>query len=98
MRHGGGGLILNISSTVTKMAIPGIGTYASTKSALNMLSATARGELAPENIRVITVYPGQTATDFGKNARVSQQQGAGRQEPYTRVHPLIRLNTSPRRF
>ena len=81
MRQGGGGLILNISSTVTRMAIPGIGAYASTKSALNMLSATARGELAPENIRVITVYPGQTATDFGKNARVSQQPNAGRQGP-----------------
>ena len=81
MREGGGGLILNISSTVTQMVIPVIGAYASTKSALNMLSATARGELAPENIRVITVYPGQTATDFGKNARVSQQTSEGRQGP-----------------
>ncbi len=77
----GGGLILNISSNVTKMTIPGIGAYASTKSALNMLSATARVELAPDNIRVITVYPRQTATEFGKNARRSQQQREGQQGP-----------------
>ncbi len=73
MRQTGGGLILNISSNVTRMAIPGIGTYASTKSALNKLSETARSELAPDNIRVITVFPRLTATDFGKNARASQQ-------------------------
>jgi short-subunit dehydrogenase len=81
MRQGGGGLIINISSMVTKMSIPGLGTYASTKAALNMLSDTARGELAPDNIRVITVYPRLTATDFGRNSlgdeRMRQQQRAG---------------------
>jgi hypothetical protein len=30
---------------------------------------------------MITVYPRQTATDFGKNARRSQQQRGGHQEP-----------------
>lgn len=68
MREHGGGLIINISSMVSKLRIPSIGGYAATKYALNALSHTARIELAPDNIRVITVYPGQTATDFGKNA------------------------------
>ncbi len=77
MRETGGGLILNISSNVSKLTIPGIGAYASTKSALNMLSDTARVELAPENIRVITVYPRRTATDFGKNALSSRQRREG---------------------
>jgi NADP-dependent 3-hydroxy acid dehydrogenase YdfG len=72
MRQGGGGLIINISSMVTKRVIPGLAAYASTKSALNMLSDTARVELAPDNIRVITVYPGLTATDFGRNSLGSQ--------------------------
>ncbi|MFB5266905.1 SDR family NAD(P)-dependent oxidoreductase [Paenibacillus enshidis] len=76
MREQGGGLIINISSVVTKMNIPGIGAYAATKSALNMLSDTARGELASENIRVISVYPRATATDFGKNALGVQPQHA----------------------
>ncbi len=82
MRQNGGGLIINISSMVSKMHIPGLGTYAATKAALNILSDTARQELQPENIRVITVYPRMTATDFGKNSlgnrqmRTSQRSGS----------------------
>ena len=80
MRAQGGGIIVNISSMVSKMHIPGLGGYASTKTALNMLSDTARGELASDNIRVITVYPRMTATDFGRNSlgnrQVRQQQRA----------------------
>ena len=74
MKQTGGGLIINISSMVSKMKIPGLGTYAATKSALNMLSDTARGELAGDNIRVTTVYPRMTATDFGKNSLGNEQQ------------------------
>ncbi len=82
MRQGGGGVIINVSSMVSKMHIPGLAAYAATKTALNMLSETARVELAPANIRVITVYPRMTATDFGKNSlgdratRQSQREGA----------------------
>jgi short-subunit dehydrogenase len=68
MRRGGGGVIINISSMVSKMHIPGLGAYAATKAALNVLTETARVELAPENIRVITVYPRTTATEFGVNS------------------------------
>lgn len=76
LNGGEGGAIINISSNVSKMALPGIGAYASTKYALNGLSLTARNELAPENIRVIIVYPGLTATDFGKHALTTQKYGA----------------------
>lgn len=71
MQAQGGGVIVNISSNVSKMAIPGIGAYASTKYALNGLSLTARNELAADNIRVVLFHPGMTATDFGKNALFS---------------------------
>jgi short-subunit dehydrogenase len=78
MRTQGGGIIINVSSMVSKMQIPGLGGYASTKAALNTLSDTARGELAPDHIRMITVYPRMTATDFGRNSlgnrQVRQQQ------------------------
>ncbi len=87
MRQQGGGMIINVSSMVSKMAIPGLGTYAATKSALNKLSETARVELAGDNIRVITVFPRMTATDFGKNSlgneRMRQQQRAGRPQAGT---------------
>jgi short-subunit dehydrogenase len=72
MQAQGGGVIINISSNVSKMAIPGIGAYASTKYALNGLSLTARNELAAENIRVVLFHPGRTSTDFGKNALVEE--------------------------
>lgn len=68
MRAAGGGVIINISSGVSKLAIPGLSGYASTKYALNALSLTARAELAADNIRVGLVHPGRTMTEFGKNA------------------------------
>ncbi|MEC0264860.1 SDR family oxidoreductase [Paenibacillus anseongense] len=79
MRRQGGGMIINISSVVSKMHIAGLGAYAATKAALNMISDTARDELASDHIRLITVYPRSTATDFGKNAlgaHEQQQQGS----------------------
>ena len=84
MRGQGGGIIVNVSSMVSRMRIPGLGAYAATKAALNMLSDTARGELSEENIRVITVLPRITATDFGAhslgNRDLRRQQ---RQSPAT---------------
>lgn len=76
MQAQGGGVIINISSKVSKMAIPGIGTYASTKYALNGLSLTARNELAADNIRVVLFHPGATSTNFGKNA-LMENPGTG---------------------
>ena len=72
MRKRGGGSIVNVSSNVSKMAIPTIGAYAATKYALNGLTLTARGELAADGIVVTVMYPGQTATNFGRNATVDQ--------------------------
>lgn len=68
MRKQGGGMILNVSSRVSKSYFPNLGPYASTKYALNALSLTARAELAPDHIIVSVLHPKMTATDFGKNA------------------------------
>jgi NADP-dependent 3-hydroxy acid dehydrogenase YdfG len=67
MRAQGGGVIINISSGLSKRIVPGVGPYASTKYALNALTLTARLELAPDNIRVGLMLPGLTATDFARN-------------------------------
>ncbi len=69
MRKQGGGMILNISSMVSKNYFPYLGAYSSTKYALNALSLTARQELAADNIVVSVFHPKMTATDFGQNAR-----------------------------
>jgi short-subunit dehydrogenase len=68
MRSQGGGVIINISSMVSKAYYPYLGAYASTKYALNALSLTARAELEKDNIVVSVMLPGMTATDFGVNA------------------------------
>jgi short-subunit dehydrogenase len=67
MRKQGGGMILNVSSGVTKRYIPGIAAYSSTKYALNALSLIARQELAKDNIVVSVVHPGMTASKFYEN-------------------------------
>ncbi len=77
------------------MAIPGLSGYAATKAALNLLSETARSELAGDNIRVITFYPRMTATDFGKNAlgnramRERQRGGQAGGHPAGRGMPVV---------
>jgi NADP-dependent 3-hydroxy acid dehydrogenase YdfG len=64
MRQRGGGSIVNVSSGTTLMLPVGTGAYAATKAALNMMSRTARAELAADGIAVSTVYPFVTATEF----------------------------------
>src|ERR1700689_205405 len=68
MRAQGGGMIVNISSMVSKNYYPGLAAYSSTKYALNSLSLTARQELEPDHIIVSVFHPKMTATDFGKNS------------------------------
>jgi NAD(P)-dependent dehydrogenase (short-subunit alcohol dehydrogenase family) len=89
MRQQGGGVILNISSGLSKRIVPGVGPYASTKYALNALSLTAREELAADNIRVGIVIPGRTInTKFGENTFASMmrpQGGPGAGGPAMRV-------------
>lgn len=65
MRAQGAGRIVNVSSGTTRMVLPGVGAYAATKSALNMLSAVFRAELADEGVDVSLVLPSITATEFG---------------------------------
>lgn len=62
-----GGVIINISSGLSKRIAPNVGPYAATKYALNAISLTARVELAKDNIRVGIVIPGVTATNFFNN-------------------------------
>jgi short-subunit dehydrogenase len=68
MREEGGGMILNISSRVSKNYYPNLSAYASTKYALNAISLTAREELKKDNIIVSVFHPKMTATSFGKNS------------------------------
>lgn len=69
MRDAGQGAVVNVSSATSLRVFPGLGGYATTKAALNMLSQTARVELAGENVTVSVVYPSVTATEFHDRLR-----------------------------
>ena len=67
MRTAGGGSIVNVNSGTSFMTIPDYSVYSASKRALLGITQTARAELAPDGIVVSEVYPGMTATDFGRN-------------------------------
>jgi len=67
MRAAGAGAIISVNSGTSFMTIPDYSVYSASKRALLGVTQTARGELAPDGIVVSEVYPGMTATDFGKN-------------------------------
>jgi NADP-dependent 3-hydroxy acid dehydrogenase YdfG len=64
MRAQGSGSVVNVSSGTTRLAPPGVGGYAATKAALNLLTEVMRKELAGEGIAVSLVVPSITATEF----------------------------------
>ncbi|OZB91253.1 SDR family NAD(P)-dependent oxidoreductase [Paenibacillus sp. XY044] len=73
-----GGRIVNISSGLTRMSIPGSAAYASIKGAVEVLTRYLAKELGERRIAVNTVAPGAIATDFSggmvrDNAELNQQ-------------------------
>jgi short-subunit dehydrogenase len=67
MRARHDGLIINISSIIGRRAMPHAAIYCASKFALNALSESLRLELHPDNVRVVTFYPGVTRTEFSHN-------------------------------
>jgi short-subunit dehydrogenase len=72
-----GGRIINVSSVIGKRAIPKVGGYCATKSALNALSEALRVEVAERGITVTSVYPGTTRTAFRENSRRTKSEKRG---------------------
>jgi NAD(P)-dependent dehydrogenase (short-subunit alcohol dehydrogenase family) len=59
------GRILNISSGLTRLVLPGYSAYAIMKTAVESFTQYLAKELAPRRIRVNTLAPGAIETDFG---------------------------------
>ncbi len=93
-----GGRIVNLSSGLTRVAIPGSAAYASMKGAVEVLTRYLAKELGPRRIAVNTVAPGAIQTDFSGgmvrdnpdvNRRVAEMTALGRPGlPYD-IGPLI---------
>lgn len=60
-----GGGIVNISSGLTRITMPGSSVYGSLKAAVETLSRYLAKELGPRKIRVNVLAPGAIETDFG---------------------------------
>lgn len=66
MAHGGGGSIVNISSTAGLEGQPGIAAYVSTKWAIRGMTKSAAIECGPLGIRVNSIHPGGINTEMGR--------------------------------
>lgn len=62
LKSGQGQVIFINSRAVFLDARPGLGQYTATKQALKALADSFRQEVNPEGIRVISIYPGRTAS------------------------------------
>jgi len=82
-----GGRILNISSGLTRVTMPGYSAYAAMKGAMEVMTRYMAKELGARGITVNTLAPGAIATDFGHgqvrdnpqiNAMIASQTALGR--------------------
>jgi 3-oxoacyl-[acyl-carrier protein] reductase len=65
----GSGSIINISSAAIDFPASNVSVYAMTKAAVAMLGQELALEAGPHGIRVNTIAPGQTPTNFGRELR-----------------------------
>ncbi|MBC7500790.1 MAG: SDR family oxidoreductase [Herminiimonas sp.] len=82
-----GGRLVNISSGLTRFALPGYGAYAAMKGGVEVLTRYMAKELGTRGIAVNTIAPGAIETDFGggavrdnaaMNAGIASQTALGR--------------------
>jgi 3-oxoacyl-[acyl-carrier protein] reductase len=83
-----GGRIVNFSSSLTSLAMPGYSIYAATKSAVETMTLIFAKELRGRGITVNAVAPGPTATDLFLKDKTPEQI-----ERLAKMPPLERLGT-----
>jgi 3-oxoacyl-[acyl-carrier protein] reductase len=101
-----GGSVINISSIVSRMGIPGSAVYAGTKGALDTITQVLASELGPRKIRVNSINPGMVESegthaagfiggDFQKNVEAEAPLGRiGQPEDVAKVAVFLASNDS----
>ena len=74
MREQNSGIIVNVSSVVGKMGLPGFPAYVSTKYALEGLSDCLRYELGQFGIDVTLIEPGAIKTNFFDSMKIQESK------------------------
>lgn len=99
-----GGGIINISSGLTRITMPGSSAYASAKTAVEALTRYQAKELGARRIRVNVVAPGAIETDFGGgrtrdnkeiNAHIAGLTALGRVGLPTDIGPVVAFLCTP---
>lgn len=73
MRLAQGGRIVNLSTSLVGLAMPGYAVYAATKAAVETMTNILAKELRGREIRVNAVAPGPTATELFLNGKSDEQ-------------------------
>lgn len=68
MREAESGRIVNVSSFLAHVGVPGMGAYGASKAALDAMSEALRREVADFDVEVVLIEPGFVTTDFGDRA------------------------------
>lgn len=83
-----GGAIINMSSTVKKLALPSYAAYAASKGAVDAISLVLAKELRGRDITVNAVAPGPTATALFLDGKDEETIGS-----MAKMNPIERLGT-----
>lgn len=76
LKKNGGGKIMFTSSVASFIPIPFQAVYSASKAGVNLFSLSLGIELAPFNIKVATIMPGDTKTNFtASRVKVEKQDG-----------------------
>ena len=87
----GGGSVINLSSILGKVALPGAAAYCASKGAVLMLTKAAALEWAPARIRVNSIHPGFIDTPMVSGAFHRAENGNEMRDMVISRHALGRL-------
>jgi 3-oxoacyl-[acyl-carrier protein] reductase len=83
-----GGSVINISSVVSTLGVPGTSVYSATKAAVDAVTRSLAKELGPRKIRVNSINPGMVETEGTHSTGIMQSDARKQTEATT---PLGRI-------